>query len=126
MTTRIPELRGSHFRRIALVWWIALLSSFDAYGQVTLPGAKIDVAHIGLPQSVGIEAPMMNARIDARHLRIQARLHASPKELSTDPRGELTVRGQLLAQPSSAEALQQLVQRGYVLVHETTVSELDL
>jgi hypothetical protein len=94
--------------------------------QVTLPGVRLDLPQVALPREVGVDTPLANARIDARRLHVRSLLRAHPDRLMVDPRGELAVRDQVLAQPSTGESLQPLIARGYVVRHETRLAELDL
>jgi hypothetical protein len=106
---------------------VALASLAGAsIAQVGLPGVKLDLPKVGLPGEAAIDAPPARARVDARHLRIQALVRRHPESLATDTHGELAVRDQVLAQPSSDALFKSVLARGSVVESETRAPELDL
>src|SRR6478735_7266392 len=98
----------------------------SSVAQVSLPGVRLDLPKVGLPRDVALDTPLASARIDARRLQVQSLLRAHPDRLALNSKGELTVRNQVLAQPSTSDALQALFARGYVVQHETRLADLDL
>ncbi len=120
------SLRTRRFLALA-----ALSVAAAAHAQLRLPSlgsALAPIARAPLVQRVdplvaGVLAPanLVAARLD----EAQRRLRAHPDRLERDPRGELVVRAEVLAQPSSPVARDALLAGGFQLLREDLLDGLD-
>jgi hypothetical protein len=99
------------------------------HGQVALPGApRVQLPDLAVadPGAVTLPLDVRAPRIDARRLRVLDLHRAHRDRLALDPAGELVVRGEVLAQPSSAEHRASALESGFRVLSERTIPTLDL
>lgn len=125
-----PIARTKAARRIgtALVLAAALWGG-PAHAQVTLgPEPRVGLPGIDVPAVRRLPAAPTVESLgrDARRLRLLEIARRHPERLDRDPSGELVVRGEILAQPSSREVLQQAVAAGYEVLRTREEAELEL
>jgi subtilisin family serine protease len=102
-----------------------------AHAQLRLPGlgpalspiARAPVAQRVEPLADTLLAPADLAAARLRGVAERARLHR--RELARDPRGDLIVRAELLAQPSSAAARAALLAAGFGTLRDDALDGLD-
>lgn len=114
-------------RRIAaavLCGALAVVVATPGAGQVALPGVGIDVPSVGLPAGP-VALPGVSVRLDARRVRLRGLLREHPERLDLDPRGELIVRGEILAYGRRAEALQLTQAAGFTVLRRRVLDGLD-
>lgn len=105
----------------------ACLATTSAPAQVALPDVAVRLPEVGLPTpGIDVQTPALPLQVDARKLQVRARLRANRERLALDPRGELIVRGELLAEPSGATALAAVLAAGFQLRRHQKVEALDL
>ena len=105
------------------MWLIAAVA--DA--QVSLPEVGVRLPEVALPgPAVEVRTPAVAARLDSRRLQVRNRLRAHPERLALDPRGELIVRGELLAEPADERALAAVLAAGFAVLRHRQVAALDL
>jgi len=109
----------------------ALLSSTSSVqAQLRLPslGSSLSpIMHAPVLQRVEPLVDTVLAPVDLADARLQEatrRAHAFRRELDRDPRGELIVRAEVLAQPSSPAARAALLAAGFKLLREDTLEGL--
>lgn len=109
----------------------AALLSGAAHAQLRLPslGSTLSpIARSPLLQRVEPLADNVLAPVDLAAARLDetaARARAHRRELDRDPRGELIVRAELLAQPSGAAARRALLDAGFEPLREDALDGLD-
>jgi len=103
---------------------LAGVAALPCAGQVALPGVAVDVPTVGLPTAPGA-LPAVSVRLDARRLRLRGLLREHPDRLDTDPRGELIVRGEILAYGLRAETLQRAQAAGFTVLRRRFLDGLD-
>ncbi|HET7204905.1 MAG TPA: hypothetical protein VFI92_16210, partial [Steroidobacteraceae bacterium] len=123
-------MNTSGWRR-AVVLVLALEAWFApeaARSQVALPGAQVQLPELAVPGRGAVDLPPSPRvpRIDARRLRLLELQRAHPDRLARDPAGELVVRDEVLAQPSSAERLAAAIDSGFRVQSERTIPALEL
>ena len=110
---------------------VALSSAAAAHAQLRLPSlgpALSPVNRLPLLQRVDPLVDNVLAPVDLAAARLQdntQRLRAHRRELDRDPAGELVVRAELLAQPSSIAARDALLAAGFVPLREDALPGLD-
>ncbi|HEX6571920.1 MAG TPA: S8 family serine peptidase [Steroidobacteraceae bacterium] len=99
-----------------------------APAQVALPelGVKLPSATLPAPPLDATGPAGLAVKVDARKLRVRARVRAYPDQLDLDPRGELVVRGELLAEPSSDAAIRAWRDAGFQVRRERTFEDFGL
>jgi len=113
-----------------------LLVCACAHAQLRLPGGLgtplSPVTHAPLVQRIEpLVDPVLNpvlAPVDLAAARLQSvadRARAHRRELDRDPRGELIVRAELLAQPSSPAAREALLRAGFKPLRDDALDGLD-
>ncbi|MCE3284687.1 MAG: peptidase [Steroidobacteraceae bacterium] len=96
--------------------------------QVTLPELDVKLPSAKLPASSldPAGAGRLAAKVDARKLRVRARVRAHPDRLAVDPRGELVVRGELLAEPSNDAAMRAWADAGFRVLRQRSLADFGL
>ena len=92
-------------------------------GQTLSPALRAPVLQRAEPLVDGLLAPVDLAT--ARLQEVGARVRAHRRELDRDPRGELIVRAEVLAQPSSPAARDALVAAGFKALRDEALAGLD-
>ena len=110
---------------------VLLSSAGSVQAQLRLPslGSSLSpIAHAPVLQRVEPLVDTALAPVDLADARLQEaaqRARAHRHELDRDPRGELIVRAEVLAQPSSPAARAALLAAGFKLLREDTLEGLD-
>ena len=115
------------FRFLALA--VALTTSAAAQAQLRLPSLGPALSPITRapalqrldPEAVLAPVDLATARLDA----VKALARAHRRELARDPAGELIVRAEVLAQPSSEAAREALLAAGFRVLREEPLDGLD-
>ena len=105
------------------------MSAVLAHAQLRLPALGAALPPIGRapplqrldPEALLAPVDLATARLDA----VKALARAHRRELARDPAGELVVRGEVLAQPSSAAARGALLAAGFGVLREEKLEGLD-
>lgn len=107
---------------------IASVAANSAQAQLRLPVAPLPPLPVQrLTQSVGqTGAGALDQLSEVRHLQIARLIRANPRAIEADPRGNPIVRDELLAISPTAQALDAAQARGFLIVREQTVGDLDL
>jgi subtilisin family serine protease len=108
---------------------VALTSTAGAEAQLRLPPlgstlspiSRVPVLQRLDPEAVLAPVDLATARLDA----VKALARAHRRELARDPAGELVVRAEVLAQPSSPAARDALLAAGFRILREETLDGLD-
>lgn len=108
------------------VLFALLAGATEAGAQVALPGVELPLPKVSSPIDIDVQDGKLRARVDARQLHVQQLLRRHPDRLTSDPRGEVIIRGELLAEPSTPEKLQQALAQGYRLRSESRFEPLQL
>jgi subtilisin family serine protease len=109
----------------------AALLSGAAHAQLRLPSVGQTLSPLTRSPLVQRVEPLVDdvlAPVDLATARLDdasARLRAHRRELDRDPRGELIVRAELLAQPSDAAARRALLDAGFQPLREDALDGLD-
>ena len=110
---------------------VAALLSGAAHAQLRLPSLGSTLSPVTRSPLVRPVEPLVDnvlAPVDLAAARLDetaARARAHRRELDRDPRGELIVRAELLAQPSSAAARDVLLAAGFQPLREDALDGLD-
>ena len=98
-----------------------------APAQVALPDVGVRLPEVALPGPVvDVQTPALAARLDVRKMQVRARVRAYPDRLALDPRGELIVRDELLAEPANDAALAAALAAGFQVLRRQEAAALDL
>ena len=109
---------------------VALLSTAAAHAQLRLPSLGSTLSPIARAPVLQRVEPLVDtalAPVDLAAARLQEtarRLRAHSRELDRDPQGELIVRAEVLAQPSSPAARAALLAAGFKTLREDTLEGL--
>ena len=119
-------------RRTCRILAVALaVAAAAAHAQLRVPslGSTLSpIARAPLAQRVRPAVDDVLAPVDLAAARLDEatrRLKDHPRELDRDPRGELIVRAELLAQPSSPAARDALLAAGFAALREDALDGLD-
>jgi subtilisin family serine protease len=113
------------FMRV-LMWVIIAATANSAHAQLRLPGGPLPTLPTQkLTQAVGQTANSLEQLSDVRSLQIANLIRANPRTVAADPRGNPIVRDELLAFSPSARALEAAQARGFRIVREQTIEDLD-
>jgi subtilisin family serine protease len=110
---------------------VALMLAAPARAQLRLPGLGSTLSPIARNPVVPRVEPLLDsvlAPVDLAAARLDAvaeRARAHRRELARDPRGELIVRAELLAQPSGPAARGALLAAGFRLLRDDALDGLD-
>ena len=110
---------------------LALLSCGAAHAQLRLPSLGSTLSPITRAPVLQRAQPLLDnvlAPVDLAAARLQEvteRARAHRRELDLDPRGELVVRAELLAQPSGPAARDALLAAGFRTLREDVLDALD-
>ncbi len=121
------SLRTCQFLALA----VALTLTGTAHAQLRLPslGSTLQpIAHAPVLQRVEPLVDSVLAPVDlatARLDEVTRRVRAHRRELGRDPRGELVVRAEVLAQPSDAAARDALLAAGFKSLRDDALDGLD-
>ncbi|HEY2780113.1 MAG TPA: S8 family serine peptidase [Steroidobacteraceae bacterium] len=112
------------------VLWCLLAVSVaanSAQAQLRLPVAPLPPLPLQrLTQTVGqTGANALDQLSEVRHLQIAGLIRANPRSIAADPHGNPVVRDELLAFSATAQAIDAAQARGFRLMREQTVGELD-
>jgi subtilisin family serine protease len=106
---------------------IASVAANSAQAQLRLPVAPLPPLPVQkLTQTLGqTGAAALDQLSEVRHLQIARLIRANPRALETDPRGNPVVRDELLAVSPTAQAIDAAQARGFRIVREQTIGDLD-
>jgi subtilisin family serine protease len=106
---------------------IASVAANSAQAQLRLPVAPLPPLPVQkLTQTLGqTGAGALDQLSEVRHLQIARLIRANPRAIETDPRGNPVVRDELLAISPTAQAIDAAQARGFRIVREQTVGDLD-
>jgi subtilisin family serine protease len=106
---------------------IASVAANSAQAQLRLPVAPLPPLPVQkLTQTVGqTGAGALDQLTEVRHLQIARLIRANPRTIEADPRGNPVVRDELLAVSPTAQALDAAQARGFRIVREQTIGDLD-
>jgi len=119
------------FRTCRFLALAAVLLSGAAHAQLRLPSLGSTLSPLTRSPLVQHVEPLVDnvlAPVDLAAARLEetaARARAHRRELDRDPRGELIVRAELLAQPSGAAARDALLAAGFQPLREDALGGLD-
>jgi subtilase family protein len=103
---------------------IASVAANSAQAQLRLPLPPLPVQK--LTQTVGqTGTAALDQLSEVRHLQIARLVRANPRAIETDPRGNPVVRDELLAISPTAQAIDAAQARGFRIVREQTIGDLD-
>ena len=107
---------------------IASVAANSAQAQLRLPVAPLPPLPVQkLTQTLGqTGAGALDQLSEVRHLQIARLIRANPRAIEADPRGNPIVRDELLAISPSAQALDAAQARGFKIVREQTMGDLDV
>ncbi|HXW08976.1 MAG TPA: hypothetical protein VD737_00030, partial [Steroidobacteraceae bacterium] len=106
---------------------MASLLTSPAPAQVTVPDVGVRLPEVTLPTpGIDVRSPALDAKLDARRLQVQARARSHPDRLALDPRGELIVRDELLAEPADEAALAAVLADGFTVRRRQELPGLDV
>ncbi|HTD73975.1 MAG TPA: S8 family serine peptidase [Steroidobacteraceae bacterium] len=107
---------------------IASVAANSAQAQLRLPVAPLPPLPVQkLTQTVGqTGAAALDQLSEVRHLQIVRLIRANPRAIETDPRGNPVVRDELLAISPTVQAIDAAQARGFRIVREQTIGDLDL
>jgi hypothetical protein len=98
-----------------------------APAQVALPDVGVRLPEVALPGPVvDARTPALAARVDVRKVQVRARVSAHPDRLALDPRGDLIVRNELLAEPATDAALAAALAAGFQVLRHREAAALHL
>jgi subtilisin family serine protease len=112
----------------ALLWLLmASVAANSAQAQLRLPVAPLPPLPVQkLTQTVGqTGAGALDQLSEVRHLQIARLIRANPRIIEADPRGNPIVRDELLAISPTTQALDAAQARGFRIVREQTIGDLD-
>ena len=106
---------------------IASVAANSAQAQLRLPVAPLPPLPVQkLTQTVGqIGAGALDQLSEVRQLQIARLIRANSRVIEADPRGNPVVRDELLAVSPAAQALDAAQVRGFRIVREQTIGDLD-
>jgi len=106
---------------------IASVAANSAQAQLRLPVAPLPPLPVQkLTQTVGqTGAGALDQLSEVRHLQIARLIRANPRVIEADPRGNPVVRAEVLAMSPTAQALDAAQARGFRIVREQTIGDLD-
>jgi subtilisin family serine protease len=106
---------------------IASVAANSAQAQLRLPVAPLPPLPVQkLTQTVGqTGAGALDQLSEVRHLQIARLIRANPRVIEADPRGNPVVRYEVLAISPTAQALDAAQARGFGIVREQTIGDLD-
>jgi hypothetical protein len=106
---------------------VASVAANSAQAQLRLPVAPLPPLPVQkLTQTLGqTGAGALDQLSEVRHLQIAHLIRANPRAIETDPRGNPVVRDELLAISPTSQALDAAQARGFRIVREQTIGDLD-
>jgi len=106
---------------------IASVAANSAQAQLRLPVAPLPPLPVQkLTQTVGqTGAGALDQLSEVRHLQIARLIRANPRVIEADPRGNPVVRDEVLAMSPTAQAVDAAQARGFRIVREQTIGDLD-
>jgi subtilisin family serine protease len=106
---------------------IASVAANSAQAQLRLPVAPLPPLPVQkLTQTVGqAGVGALDQLSEVRHLQIARLIRANPRAIEADPRGNPVVRDELLAVSPAAQAIDAAQARGFRIVREQTIGDLD-
>src|ERR1700723_898355 len=124
---RVPEYEGSSLMRAMMCLLIASVAANSAQAQLRLPVVPLPPLPVQkLTQTVGqTDAGALDQLSEVRHLQIARLIRANPGLIEADPHGNPIVRNELLAVSPTAQAIDAAQTRGFRIVREQTIGDLD-
>jgi len=102
---------------------IASVAANSAHAQLRLPVVPLPPLPVQKLTQTGAGA--LDQLSEVRHLQIARLIRANPRAVETDPRGNPVVRDELLAISPTAHALDAAQARGFRIVREQTIGDLE-
>jgi subtilisin family serine protease len=111
-----------------LMWIIIAAAAVNpAQAQLRLPGVPLPALPAQkLTQAVGQTTNSLEQLSDVRHLQIANLIRANPRTIAADPHGNPIVRDELLAFSPSARSLEAAQARGFRILREQIIEDLDI
>jgi subtilisin family serine protease len=112
-----------------LLWMMIVTAGFvsSAAAQLRLPSAQLPVLSAQkLTQAATQVGATLDQLSDVRHLQIARLIRANPSTVAADPHGNAIVRDELLAFSPSESAVAAARTRGFAVVREQTIEDLDI